>query len=50
MAANMSKPGATPSAAADNANVVGSEIINIDSDSEETPDVLKEVWDCKMIK
>ena len=51
MLANMSKPGATPSAAAadGNTNVVGSDIINVDIDSEEIPDILREVWDCKMI-
>ena len=50
MTANMSEQGATPPTAAvadGNANAVCSKIINVDSNSEETPDVLKKVWDCK---
>ena len=55
MVANMREQGATPSAAAaaagtGNANAVGSDVINMDSDSGEIPDVLKEVWDYKTIK
>ena len=52
MAANMSVQGATQPAAATadgNANVVGSEIINVNSDSGETLDVLKDIWDCQRI-